>query len=167
MLKIALLGAESTGTTALAQALASRTPHSIADNPALMAAVCSDLQSGDDTLYPAALEQQRCFDLTLVAGLDLPWADARQCAAWMHLEALDARLRAALAEGRISYQVVYGNGLARLRNAIHAIDSLAARVGASSSGRPRIKNPTPWTWNCEKCSDPECEHRLFSGLLNR
>ena len=24
---------------------------------------------------------------------------------------------------------------------------------------------TPWL--CEKCSDPDCEHRLFTGLLQR
>ena len=23
----------------------------------------------------------------------------------------------------------------------------------------------PWVWSCDKCSDPECEHRLFSALL--
>ena len=23
---------------------------------------------------------------------------------------------------------------------------------------------TPWVWSCEKCSDPACEHRLFTGL---
>ena len=22
-------------------------------------------------------------------------------------------------------------------------------------------------WDCEKCSDPECEHRLFSALASR
>jgi hypothetical protein len=24
-----------------------------------------------------------------------------------------------------------------------------------------------WTWNCDKCSDPECEHRLFTALRGR
>jgi hypothetical protein len=23
---------------------------------------------------------------------------------------------------------------------------------------------TRWKWVCDKCSDPECEHRLFTGL---
>lgn len=211
MIKIALLGAESTGKTQLAADLAAalssrgqqvlvvseylrawcdqhgRTPradeqaaiaqvqtahiaqapasatHLIADTTALMTAVYSELLFGDDSLYARALEQQRRFDLTLLMGLDLPWvADSQRDGAYSR-EPVNALLRTALARGSIPYQVVYGHGPARVQNALHAIDSIA---GSKASHRPS-KSLAAWSWNCEKCSDPECEHRLFSDLLNR
>lgn len=215
MFKIALLGAESTGKTQLAQALtdslrsrghgvalvpewlrtwcdqAERTPRAneqlaiaqtqaahiaqvpasteylLADTTPLMTAVYSDLLFGDDTLYPMAWELQRGFDMTLVTGLDLPWvADGLQRDGLHMREPVDAQLRAALARGGIAYQVVYGHGSARSAHAIRAIDSIAANADKSSAGSV-YSSQRPWAWNCEKCSDPVCEHRLFSGLLNR
>ena len=214
MIKIALLGAESTGKTQLAEAItaslrsqghsvspipetlrlwcdqAARTPQAdeqwaiaqaqsariaqasestylVADTTALMTAVYSDLLFGDHSLYAMALEQQRGFDLTLVTGLDLPWVADPQRDGPHSRAPVDACLRAALARGNLPYQVVYGKDLARVRNALHAIESIASRAGRiSARDRFSSKNATPWFWNCEKCSDPECEHRLFSGLLN-
>jgi nicotinamide riboside kinase len=215
VLKIALLGAESTGKTQLAQALADslrarghnvalvpewlrtwcdqagRTPRAdeqlaiartqaahiaqvpaateylLADTTPLMTAVYSDLLFGDDTLYPLAWELQRGFDMTLVTGLDLPWvADGLQRDGQHMREPVDTRLRAALAGGGIAYQVVYGRGIARSAHALHAIDSIAG--GADKPCATGLFSAQkPWAWNCEKCSDPVCEHRLFSGLLNR
>nr|WP_315235822.1 ATP-binding protein [uncultured Albidiferax sp.] len=215
MIKIALLGAESTGKTQLAEALsaalrsqghsvshipeylrlwchkAGRTPRAdeqpaiadaqtariaqapaatylIADTTALLTAVYSDLLFGDDSLYAMALQQQRSFDLTLLMGLDLPWAADPQRDGPHSQAPVDGRLRAALARGNLPYQVVYGKDQARSQNALHAIESIAAGAdGISTRGRFSSKSNTPWVWNCEKCSDPECEHRLFSGLLNR
>ena len=214
MIKIALLGAESTGKTQMAEAItaalrsqghsvspisetlrlwcdaAGRTPRAdeqsaiaqahteriaqapsatylIADTTALMTAVYSDLLFSDHSLYAAALEQQRSFNLTLVMGLDLPWA-ADPLRDGPHSRApVDAALRAALARGHVPYQVVYGKDVARTRNALHAIEKIAAHAdGISARGRFSSKS-TPWVWNCEKCSDPACEHRLFTGLLHR
>ncbi|MEO6855954.1 MAG: ATP-binding protein [Rhodoferax sp.] len=213
MIRIALLGAESTGKTQLAKAItanlrsqghsvaaipetlrlwcdqAGRTPRAdeqwaialahaariaqaptatylVADTTALMTAIYSDLLFGDRSLYAYALEQQRSFDLTLVMGLDLPWA-ADPLRDGPHSRApVDSALRAALARGNLPYQVVYGKDQTRTRNALHAIESIASRAGATSA-RGRFLSKTPWVWNCEKCSDPECEHKLFSGLLHR
>ncbi len=214
MIKIALLGAESTGKTQLATALtatlrsqghsvspisetlrlwcdaAGRTPRAdeqaaiaqahteriaqapdatylLADTTALVTAVYSELLFGDDSLYAAALEQQRHFDLTLVMGLDLPWV-ADPLRDGPHSRApVDAALRAALARANLPYQVVYGKDQARTTNALHAIEKVAAHAdGISARGRFSLKS-SPWAWNCEKCSDPECEHRLFTGLLHR
>jgi nicotinamide riboside kinase len=215
VLKIALLGAESTGKTQLAQALANslrarghnvalvpewlrtwcdqarRTPRAdeqqaiaqtqaehiaqvpatteylLADTTALMTAVYSDLLFGDDTLYPLAWELQRGFDMTLVTGLDLPWvADGLQRDGQHMREPVDTRLRTALARGGIAYQVVYGRGSARSAHALHAIDSIAG--GADKPCATGLfSSQKPWVWNCEKCSDPVCEHRLFSCLLDR
>ena len=222
MLKIALLGAESTGKTQLANGIsaalrsqghsvshipetlrlwcdaAGRTPRAheqpalaqmhtariaqapsatflIADTTALMTAVYSDLLFGDDTLYARALEQQRGFDLTLVMGLDLPWVADSQRDGPHSQGPVDASLRAALARGNLPYQVVYGKNQNRTRNALNAIESIATHAGNISAaglfslniGSPKAPPVAePWFWNCEKCSDPACEHRLFTGLLN-
>ncbi|HEY8048393.1 MAG TPA: ATP-binding protein [Ramlibacter sp.] len=203
-LKIALLGAESTGKTTLAQELAAgfarqgrsavavpealrdwcaangRTPRPdeqmgiaqeqerrvdearagadvvIADTTALMVAVYSAMLFEDHTLYRFAIERQRGYDVTLVTGLDLPWvADGLQRDGPHVQQPIDAQVREMLGKHAIAYRVVYGKGDERLRNALAAIDaSLAPRAAARD-----------WVWQCEKCSDPDCEHRLFARLL--
>ncbi len=161
-----------TQSTHIAQAAANTTPNTsylIADTTALMTAVYSELLFADTSLYPSALAQQRNFDATLITGLDLPWvADGLQRDGPQAREPVDACLRSQLSQANLRYQVVYGRGPARLQNALHAIDSIAGSAGrTSASGRFSLKETKPWKWNCEKCSDPECEHRLFSNLLHR
>ena len=211
---MALLGAESTGKTALAQGIqahfqargiptalvpeylrtwcdaAGRTPRPeeqqgiaqeharqlsaptdvrllVADTTPLMVAVYSDYLFGDRSLYPFALEHQRSYHLTLLTGLDLPWvADGLQRDGAHVREPVDALVRAALDGAGISYRIVYGSGTARLDNALFAINSIALcgdTLGAQAIFRS--ENVTARPWSCEKCSDPECEHKLFSGLL--
>ena len=206
-MKIALLGAESTGKTELAQALAAhfraqgqaavavpevlrewcaregRTPRPeeqlpiaqeqerrvdeaaaegrivIADTTALMVAIYSAMLFEDGTLYRFALERQRGYDHTLLTGLDLPWvADGLQRDGPHVREPVDAMLRDALARAAVPYRVVYGSGPERLASALAAVDA----VPRSPAGEGAA-----WVWNCEKCSDPECEHRLFGRLLGR
>lgn len=140
----------------------------VADTTALMTAVYSDLLFGDPSLYASALEQQRSFDLTLVMGLDLPWVADPQRDGPHSRAPVDAALRAALARSNLPYQVVYGKDLVRTRNAMRAIESIATRAdSARARGQFSLKNKSAWVWNCDKCSDPECEHKLFSGLLHR
>ena len=203
-LKIALLGAESTGKTTLAHELAAgfgalgrtavavpealrdwcaangRTPRPeeqlgiaqeqerrvdealeradvvLADTTALMVAVYSAILFEDHGLYRFAIDRQRGYDVTLVTGLDLPWvADGLQRDG-PHVQApVDAQVREILGRHSIGYRVVYGRGGERLRNALAAIDASLA---------PRATDRA-WTWQCEKCSDPDCEHRLFARLL--
>ena len=211
---MALLGAESTGKTALAQGIqahfqargiptalvpeylrtwcdaAGRTPRPeeqpgiaqeharqlsastdarllVADTTPLMVAVYSDFLFGDRSLYPFALEHQRSYDLTLLTGLDLPWvADGLQRDGAHVREPVDALVRAALDGAGIGYRIVYGSGNARLDNALFAINSAAlcrGILGAKASFRSENVASRPWA--CEKCSDPDCEHKLFSGLL--
>lgn len=209
-MKIALLGAESTGKTALATALAGhwqqqghtalvvgeflrewcdlhgRTPRPdeqlaiaqaqaqrtlaappaawlLADTTPLMVAVYSDLLFDDPSLYDMALEHQRHYDLTLLTGLDLPWvADGLQRDGPHVREPVDARVRAALARGGVAYKVVYGRGDERLANALFAIENAANYID-STRGRAR-KDAQIRPWTCRECSDPACEHRLFTGL---
>ena len=200
-MKIALLGAESTGKTALAQALAAhlqmqrepavavneylrewsdahqRVPQAheqlciantqrqridaaaltascvIANTTPLTIALNSDYFFNDLSLYPAALAYQRGFGVTLVMGL------AAACAGcWM----LDAE--------KIPYSMVYGQDNTRLANALavikvstqNAIYSVAA--SAISTLAAAQKASKLWVWMCDKCSDPDCEHALFTSL---
>ena len=211
---MALLGAESTGKTALAQGIqahfqargiptalvpeylrtwcdaAGRTPRPeeqqgiaqeharqlsaptdvrllVADTTPLMVAVYSDYLFGDRSLYPFALEHQRSYHLTLLTGLDLPWvADGLQRDGAHVREPVDALVRAALDGAGIPYRIVYGSGTARLDNALFAINSAALCEGIlGAQAIFRSENVTSRPWACEKCSDPDCEHKLFSGLL--
>ncbi|TFY97141.1 AAA family ATPase [Ramlibacter humi] len=204
-MKVALLGAESTGKTTLAGALAralqarghrvaavgeylrewcereGRTPRPeeqlpiaeeqerrvdaaaaqadivIADTTSLMVAIYSAMLFDDGTLYRFALERQRGYDLTLVTGLDIPWvADGLQRDGEHVRGPVDELVREALRKASVPYRVVYGTGEDRLANALQPV---LEKLGE----RPPDKGPR-WQWSCDKCSDPDCEHRLFTGL---
>lgn len=137
----------------------------IADTSPLVVAVYSELYFGDASLVEAALAWQRGVDLTLVMGLDLPWvADGlfRDSAAVR--DATDARLRTHLQAASIPFQSVHGHGEARTQQALRAVGRLLAR---------NLTDTDPaWlhgrhAWRCDTCSDPDCEHRLFSSLIGR
>jgi len=107
----------------------------VADTTALMIAVYSDLVFTDRALYPLAEAEQRRVDLTLLTALDLPWqADGLQRDGEHVRRPVDALIRAALGRSGTSFEVVSGDGSARLATALAAIDrALAARP--SSCGR--------------------------------
>jgi hypothetical protein len=105
----------------------------------------------------AVLEDDTAADVVLLAGLDLPSARGG--------EGEDAAIRARLQSAGMAFHVVYGTGPQRLRSALQALASagvlaagLVPREDDGADGR------RPWTWICEKCSDPDCEHRLFTRL---
>ncbi|WP_440108148.1 hypothetical protein [Acidovorax sp. BL-A-41-H1] len=110
--------------------------------------------------------------LTLLTGLDIhcpPFARAEQ-------EAADAALRAALARAGTDFRVVYGTGEQRIAHALRAIKSIAGEACISSATglfdakmcpAPPFAQPRRAAWSCEKCSDPECEHKLFTSLMGR
>jgi nicotinamide riboside kinase len=139
--------------------------HMVADTTPLMIAIYSDLLFGDTSLYDMALRQQRSFDVTLLMGLDIPWvADGIQRDGPHVREPVDAKIRAALVRGGIPYHVVYGSGDARLQHALRCLNS----VGATPTNQHLPNKPQKLrNWVCERCSDPECEHRLFQDLLNK
>lgn len=201
---IAVLGAESTGKTELAAALAARlnqrgiattlvseylrewceregrTPQPseqaaiadeqtrriavaamlgvvVADTTSVMTAVYSDMLFDDDSLYADALAAQRGYAVTLLTALDLPWvADGMQRDGPHVREPVDAMVRAALARASVSFTVVHGRGSERLASAWNALNLAAQSEGRISSG---------WRWSCDKCSDPVCEHSMFTDLL--
>jgi nicotinamide riboside kinase len=137
-------------------AAAQRADVVIADTTSVMVAVYSAMLFKDGSLLRFATESQRGYDVTLVTGLDIPWvADGLQRDGPHVREPVDAQVRQVLADAGVAFRVVYGSGPERLANALAAIDAT-------------LREHLPqrdWAWNCEKCSDPECEHRLFTGLL--
>jgi nicotinamide riboside kinase len=133
----------------------------VSDTAPLMTAVYSDVIFGDTRLYTPAIEQHRIFDITLVTGLDITWeGDGIQRDGEAMRQRVDQRLRDVLAEHRVGFAAVYGQGEARTHSAMQTIHYALGR------SRPQ-SGKSNWNWNCEKCSDADCEHRLFSGLVLR
>jgi nicotinamide riboside kinase len=132
----------------------------IADTTALVVAIYSGMAFEDSALHRFAMERQRAYDLTLLCALDLPWMpDGLHRGGPQVRESVDAQLRNALERARVPYRMVYGSGRERLQNALAAIDSASPEDTRLASAAAR-----PWSWSCEKCGDPQCEHRLFTGL---
>ena len=128
----------------------------IADTSPLMTAIYSDVLFQDLSLYPFALQHQRIYQHTLVTGLDLPWqADGIQRDGPAMCERVDARLRDVLQREGVGFSMVYGQGPQRLAGALAVLEPGASTV-------PQARGS--WRWLCDKCSDAECEHRLFSDL---
>ena len=148
-LKIVLLGAPGTGAQDLADDLAAHLAATTSPTPVTLT-VLEDFSALD-----------RTASMALLMGLDLPCPQGQQPAQ----RAADARLRAALNAAGIGYRVVYGTGPARLASALRALGSVLGMPAndaiddatASRSARRRA-------YGCEKCSDPVCEHRLFTAL---
>ena len=112
--------------------------------------------------------------ITLLTGLDWPCPPAEQ----ENREHRDAELRRQLQASGTPYRVVYGSTARRLTTALAAAQALQAPTQStalsltrapvgSADGRDedndqgRLKMRS---WGCEKCSDPVCEHRLFTSL---
>ena len=76
----------------------------------------------------------------------------------------DQTLRASLAASDLTFHVVYGQGLEGVRQ---ALQTLAKHLPDSAAGWLRPEPVVRWSGPCEVCSDADCEHRLFSDLLQR
>ncbi len=164
-MKISILGAEGTGKTHLAQALTetltdSSANYILTDTSVLMTAIDSALRHDNPTPTPSALARLHVDDLILVMGLDLPWlADGSDQDGQLRRSRVDACLRQILQAAKLNYVVIYGQGVARTECALQAI--------AHHADLPlrQVRPASPWQWNCDKCSDGACEHRMFTGRL--
>ncbi|MBY0411900.1 MAG: hypothetical protein K2Q97_17670, partial [Burkholderiaceae bacterium] len=168
---ISLLGAPHTGVQALALALQERLdPAQVCvifgppNDPSASKAASPSAQSNPQN---APVVELRPAMLTLLMGLDLPCPTGERLAQ----EAADSQLRSALECANTAYKVVYGQGDARIQHALNAIKKVAfsalltsATTGFNSEIAP--PNKRLHTWECAKCSDPECEFRLFTRLTN-
>lgn len=148
---------------------AARQPHAaivIADTSPLVIAAYSELYFNDSSLAAEAIGWQREHaDLCLLMGLDLPWvADGLFRDSPAVRDATDAVLRRLLQSASLPFQSIYGQGPERTHQALRAIGRLL--------GQELVPNDPGWAgdrraWTCEKCSDPDCEHTLFSSLIAR
>ena len=133
-------------------------PIVVADTPALMVAVYSDMVFLDKSLYaPAAAAHARC-DLTLLTALDMPWvADGLQREGPHVREPVDRLVRAALQAAQLPYAVVAGSGERRFAAAMQAVRHGLQMPSADdeSAANPR------WQWVCERCGDANCERHLL------
>lgn len=137
----------------------------IADTTALVVAAYSEHYFGDRSLWPEAIAAQRRIGLTLLMGLDLPWqSDGFFRESPAVSEAIDALLRRELQAAGVAYQTIYGQGPQRLRAALAAVATALGRDLLPDD--PALRKGTG-RWQCEACSDPECEHRLFRALIAR
>jgi nicotinamide riboside kinase len=140
----------------------------ISDTTPLMTAVYSHMLFDDDSLYPMALAHQTSYDITLVTGLDLPWvADGLQRDGPHVRGPVDTMVRQALEREGIAYRVIYGQGHQRLNNALLAL-GLEGEDEAAHQMREQTQfaiNQGRTVWQCNECSDPDCEHKLFTALL--
>lgn len=165
MLNIALVGAPQTGKSALAAAL----------NDALETSACAAAVVIDPAHLPAG--DLAGYDLVLLMGLETPAHGLNPCglpasAAQMR-EAADQSIRTTLLQAGVPYQVIYGSNDERLTHALAALEPLLKKNGGKrlrqspgSLGSPDSPGKArPWVWVCDKCSDPQCEHRLLSDLL--
>ncbi len=223
-LRVAIVGAESTGKSALAQALATaladefglrcavvdetlrewcdehqRTPRAeeqmgialeharrieaasmqagldvlLCDTTPLMVAVYSDLLFDDRSLEATARECQQRMDVSLLTSLDLPWvADGLQRDG-PHVRApVDARVRAWLVDWGVGWSLVSGSGPARVACALDALRPLLRERadGQRASGlfnrlESSLSGPMERRWVCERCDDPQCEHRSLQSRV--
>lgn len=137
----------------------------LADTTALVIAAYSELYFADRSLWPAAIEQQRHYGLNLLMGLDLPWVpDGLFRDGPAVRAATDTVLRRELQAVGIPFQTLYGPLALRVQQALRAIGTALQRPLTTQDIRwEQGRRP----WNCEKCSDPDCEHKLFTQLLQQ
>ncbi len=142
--KVAIVGAPFSGKTRLALEL---TQHLNRWRSPPLVTECVDLA------------QLASFDLTLLMGLDLPIPPDMPLQQQEQRIEYDSFLRATLRNMQGPFSTVYGLGEMRSFAAMLAIEHRFNRqVNNQETGT--------WVWNCDKCSDAQCEHRLFRGLVS-
>ncbi|HYP84030.1 hypothetical protein [Variovorax sp.] len=74
----------------------------------------------------------------------------------------DAHWRGLLQREGLGYSVLHGDAT---QQTTAAWALLAPLAGLPLAGTDAAPERSAAAWRCEKCSDPECEHRLFRDLL--
>ena len=130
-----------------------------------MTAVYSRIVFGDDTLEASAVALHRSdVSLSLLTALDLPWvADGLQRDGAHVREPVDTALRELLQAAALPWTLVSGRGEARVDAALDAVAPLlrqreTPRKGLLTRLQQRDAAAPAWSWVCEKCDVPECEH---------
>ena len=92
------------------------------------------------------------------------WRDASNPQEQQSL-ATERACRQALLRSGTAFQVLQGSLAQRMETVLHSLGLQTDTAAAQSRQFALNGGRTPW--RCESCSDPDCEHRLFTGLLNR
>lgn len=144
-LNIRLLGAPGSGRQQLAEALTS----------SLLSYGWSASVGVNDEAAEATAEEQ-----ILLMGLDELTQDGSDA---------DQYIRTALTAAGVAYDVLYGSPLERHAQALLLVHKRLTETGMASlppsATSPLTPKAKPWVWLCDKCSDPQCEHRVLSALL--
>jgi hypothetical protein len=143
-MRIAIVGAPGSGAQQLLQDLPA------ALSQAALPEACT--VSAPPIPLTAAASHLAACDLTLLCALNA-------MAATPEARDREAQLREALQALGTRFAVLYGDAEVRLQTAVQAI------THAQRAARRLATGDTLWQWSCEKCSDADCEHRLFSRLL--
>ena len=123
------------------------------------------------TAAPPSGLQFQCFaNVEDTAGADqrwlLAWEPELQTQAKEALTALEHHhaLRQALNDRGLAYQVLRGSQSERVA---HALQSLAPCWPELAGLLPRtgVASRRPGSLSCDRCSDPDCEHRSFTQLI--
>ena len=65
------------------------------------------------------------------------------------------------------FQLLYSQGERLVDDALTALCNWCPHAHSLQARRAALRehgNLSNWSWTCEKCSDPECEFRIFKGL---
>lgn len=161
----------------------------VSDTTPLQTAVYSEHYFSDTSLTAWAHHAHRQHHapgqgLTLLMGLDLPWqADGPWRDGPAVQQAIDALLRTHLQQLGLPFQTIYGHGTHRVGAALQAVaaalptalhaaqtswkDSLVTRANYLLQTSDRVLFHSKMMPACEACSDPDCEHTLFTRLLSQ
>ena len=101
---------------------------------------------------------------TLVTGLDLPWVPAG-CSGMRPTRARTSTRSCDRSCNRRRWPSTWCMEAVpqRLRSALQALAAAGVLAAGLASARDGAKHAgARGLWSCEKCSDPDCEHRLFT-----
>lgn len=117
-------------------------------------ALANDGRFDIQTLHPYQRLTHTGWDAVLLLGLtqasDVEFAK-------------DQEIRAHMVSKFLTLHVIYGESAERVKNALHSLARQLPIDTALLRPEPEVR----WSGPCEVCSDGDCEHRLFSDLLQR
>lgn len=186
MLKVALLGAPHTGKSRLATSMKSPVEAAgwkVAITVLELPGCAAELAGCGLTLLMGLNAPRANHEPSDASSVSAVPGDTGPCQAKaqaMSQTVADQSIRAELAQANVAYQVMYGSDDERLALALRAIEQRMTpatrrpQQGLAANSNPpdttasgATRTASAWVWVCDKCSDPQCEHRLLTDLLAR
>jgi protein tyrosine phosphatase (PTP) superfamily phosphohydrolase (DUF442 family) len=118
---------------------------------------------------PSFCDGEAASALARLNGADLVLLCAARADEDASTQARQAFLREQLHAAGVAYGVLHGEDAAIVQQAWQALQSALGLAQQTDDAQPTAEARSLATWrsNCEKCSDPVCEHRLFSDLVGQ